>query len=142
LGLACSSSGDDRPVNTGGSSVLPTLAANAASDAPAVPSATSEAAPGGTATVPVPEVSPVTGRAEPNGDRILEAVRTLSVTLGPRVAGMESEKQAAAVIAGWLEELGYEVRLQEFPIGREIARSSRMPGCPGTFRQRPGARSC
>jgi aminopeptidase YwaD len=74
----------------------------------------------------VPQVSPVVGAPEPDGDRILETVRTLSVDIGPRVAGLESEKQAANVIAGWLEGLGYEVNLQEFPIGREIARSSAL----------------
>ena len=66
------------------------------------------------------------GEAEPDGERILEAVRTLSVTIGPRVAGMESEKQAAAIIADWLGQMGYDVSLQEFTIGSEIARSSSL----------------
>jgi aminopeptidase YwaD len=123
--LACSGDGgDDEPAGaptteaTGGGAV-------ATATSPAG-SPTSEAGAPPTATVPVPTVSPVVGDVEPDGDRILDAVRTLSVTIGPRVAGFDSEKQAAALIAEWLRKMGYEVRLQEFSIGNEVGRSSSL----------------
>jgi aminopeptidase YwaD len=117
--------GDDDDADSGG---VPTPPATAGPSGATPPPATTtnEAGATPTATVPLPAVSPVAGDSEPDGARILEAVRTLSVTIGPRVAGMDSEKQAAAVIADWLREMGYEVELQEFPIGSEIARSSSL----------------
>ncbi len=79
-----------------------------------------------TSTIPLPTVSPVVGAAEPDGDRILEAVKTFSDTIGPRVAGTENERVAAGLIADWLDQMGYDVRLQQFPIGAEIARTSSL----------------
>jgi aminopeptidase YwaD len=68
----------------------------------------------------------VVGVAEPDGERILEAVKTFSDTVGARVAGTETERIAAGLIADWLDELGYDVELQEFGIGTEIGRSSSL----------------
>jgi aminopeptidase YwaD len=79
-----------------------------------------------TSSIPLPTVSPIAGDAEPDGDRILEAVKTFSDTIGSRVAGTENERIAAGVIADWLDQMGYDVKLQEFPIGEEIARSSSL----------------
>ena len=66
------------------------------------------------------------GPDRPSGDRILELVRALSVSIGPRPAGSDSELAAAQYIAGLLDSFGYEVELQEFPIGREVARQSAL----------------
>lgn len=111
---ACSSSNADDAATAGASAtpVGPT------------PAIETEATP--TATVPLSAVSPVVGVAEPDGERILEAVKTFSDTVGARVAGTETERIAAGLIADWLDELGYDVELQEFGIGTEIGRSSSL----------------
>ncbi|MPZ49814.1 MAG: M28 family peptidase [Dehalococcoidia bacterium] len=87
--------------------------------ATAPPSAT-EAAP----SSPQPTSDPAA--LLPDGDRILEDVRHLSETIGPRPAGTAREKEAADFIAERLRGLGYEVSLQEFSLGRETARSSSL----------------
>ena len=126
LAIACSSSGAGG--GTGGNASVATGSGAPPSETSPAPTVTTEnevdATP--TATIPLPDVSPVVGSTEPDGERILEAVRTLSVTIGPRVAGMESERQAAAIIADWLGQMGYDVRLQEFAVGNEIGRSSSL----------------
>ncbi len=79
-----------------------------------------------TSSLPLPTVSPIVGAAQPDGDRILEAVKTFSDTIGSRVAGTENERIAAGVIADWLDQMGYDVHTQAFPIGEEIARQSSL----------------
>ncbi|PWW17174.1 aminopeptidase YwaD [Cytobacillus oceanisediminis] len=51
-----------------------------------------------------------------NEDRMLEDVRYLTETIGPRVTGTEAEQQAADFIRERLESYGYTVETQEFSI--------------------------
>jgi aminopeptidase YwaD len=64
--------------------------------------------------------------AQPDGERILDDVKTLSDGTGPRAAGTEAEMQAATIIAERLRGDGYEVSVQEFSIGTQIGRSSSL----------------
>lgn len=86
----------------------------------------STSAPAVATTAPTATPSFVLDPARPNGERILELVRALSVTIGPRPAGSDSELAAAQYIAGLLRSFGYDVELQEFPIGREVGRQSAL----------------
>jgi Zn-dependent M28 family amino/carboxypeptidase len=56
----------------------------------------------------------VAGPAEFQGGRAIEHIRSLSVTIGPRVAGSEEDAEAAAYIAAQLEAAGYQTEIQEF----------------------------
>lgn len=117
--VACSS--DD-----GADAPTPVPAASATTAVEPSPSATqaTETAAAPTPTVELPSVTPIAGATEPDGERILEAVKTFSDTVGPRVAGTEGERVAAGLIGDWLKQMGYEVELQEFGIGTQIGRSS------------------
>ena len=125
--IACSSSDgrsatDGRDATSPGGNVTPALATATAE----LPASASSGDAGPTATPPLPAVSPIVGVAEPDGERILQAVKTFSDTVGPRVAGTENERIAAGLIAEWLDELGYDVEVQEFGIGTEIGRTSSL----------------
>jgi aminopeptidase YwaD len=50
-----------------------------------------------------------------SADRAVKHVAHLSETIGPRLAGLEGERQGAAYIASVLESLEYEVEVQTFP---------------------------
>lgn len=72
-----------------------------------------------------PTAPPSAGAArEPDGNRILEDVTTLSV--GPRSSATQLEKIAADEIADRLRGLGYEVTIQEFSVGTQQGRSSEL----------------
>ena len=86
-----------------------TTAPNASIPAPAE-STTSR--PSGTNTAPSPAAA--NAGVEPNGARIYEDVRLLS--LSPRSSGTQLEKEAADFIAERLRGLGYDVSLQEFTV--------------------------
>ena len=117
--VACSSGdGEDAPATPS-----PTETSQPATLTPS-PTTVTEASP--TPTVALPSVTPIVGATAPDGDRILEAVKTFSDTVGPRVAGTENERIAAGLIADWLDQMGYEVRLQEFGVGTELGRSSAL----------------
>ena len=51
------------------------------------------------------------------GDYAYEVVRHLAVDIGPRRAGTDAEFEAADYIKEQFEAMGYEVELQDFPIG-------------------------
>ena len=121
LAVACSSSDSD-DAEPGSASATPVAPSASAEASPATPGNGESP----TATVPLPSVSPVVGAAEPDGARILEAVRVFSDTIGARVAGTENERIAAGLIADWLDELGYDVDLQEFGVGTELGRASSL----------------
>jgi aminopeptidase YwaD len=100
----------------GGSSSPPataTAVATATTIVEAAPSATPSLAP-----------TTVSSETEPDGNRILEDVRTLSV--GPRSSATEKELTAANEIADRLRGLGYEVTIQEFGVGSQAGRSSEL----------------
>jgi aminopeptidase YwaD len=71
------------------------------------------------------------------GEQILADVRYLSEKVGPRPAGTPREKEAADFIAERLRSFGYEVRLQQFSIGREYARGSALAVTGGEERTIP-----
>jgi aminopeptidase YwaD len=106
------------------------IAACGGSSSP-TPTATPTTAPLPTAigeAAATPSLSPTTQPAasssarEPDGNRILDDVVTLSV--GPRSSATQLEEIAANEIADRLRGLGYEVTLQEFSVGTEVGRSS------------------
>jgi aminopeptidase YwaD len=102
------------------------------------PTATSEAPP--PAAVPGASQAPV----EPDGERILGYVRTLSEEIGPRPAGTAAEQRAIDFISGLLRSFGYEVSVQDFPISNEAGRDSRVEvtsPSPQTLTSLPLARS-
>ena len=88
------------------------------------PASTSTPPPASTAPIATPGFS--LDPDGPNGERILELVRALSVNIGPHPAGSDNELAAAQYIAGLLRSFGYNVELQEFPIGREVGRQSAL----------------
>ncbi len=51
---------------------------------------------------------------DPDGERVLEHVRQLSVDIGPRVSGTQSEIVARDLLQDVLESYGYDVTIQEF----------------------------
>ena len=112
LAAACSD-----PASSSGPPATSTLASTAAT-------ATSTPA----STTPLATATPtfVLDPDHPSGDRILELVRALSVTIGPRPAGTDSELAAAQYIASLLRSFGYDVELQKFAIGSELARQSAL----------------
>ncbi len=89
----------------------------------ALPTSTA-VAPAAGATPTAQASPPATGRAEPDGQRILADDKYLADTIGPRPAGTQKEQQAAGFIADRLRSLGYDVTLQEFSIGTQTGRSS------------------
>ena len=97
------------------------------SSAPA-PTATASVSPSPTETAsasPPPSVTiapPSSGALEPDGNRILDDVKTLSVS--PRSSATQKEEVAANAIADRLRKLGYEVTIQEFSVGTQQGRSS------------------
>lgn len=105
LAAACGS--DDTPA--------PTATSTAAAETPAAASPAAEASP-----TPAPPSEPV----EPDGARILADVIALADDIGPRPTGTDSEYEAAEMLAERLRSLGYDVELQEFPIGSQISRAS------------------
>lgn len=95
---ACSDDGgDDAAPTTEPTAAVSTGTSTAAADTPAA-----------TAT-PDELVSP-----EPEGERVLEHVRQLSVDIGPRVSGTQSEIVARNFLQDVLEDYGYDVTIQEF----------------------------
>jgi aminopeptidase YwaD len=107
------------------------LAACGGSSSPPGPTSTPTLAPLPTAIdepTSVPSLAPTTqpsigsSAGEPDGDRILEDVITLSA--GPRSSATERERIAAEEIADRLRDLGYEVTVQEFSVGSEQGRAS------------------
>jgi len=75
----------------------------------AAPSTTAAPAPTATATAD-PLGPPVA-----DGQRALAHVRELAVTIGPRVAGTETEIEARDTIRSTLAGYGYDVTVQDFP---------------------------
>lgn len=57
------------------------------------------------------EVAP---QPPPDAARALEHIRHLSVDIGPRPAGSEAERAAAAYLAAQLTEAGYDATIEEF----------------------------
>ncbi len=51
-----------------------------------------------------------------DGKRAYEHLKHLSLDIGSRLGGSESEREAANYIADYLRSLGLETRLQEFPV--------------------------
>lgn len=79
------------------------------------------------ATRAPPSAAPsAAGAVQPSGARIFEDVKTLTDDLGPRSSGTEREKAAADFIADRLRSLGYDVSLQEFSVGNQIGRDSKL----------------
>lgn len=78
------------------------------------------------ATRQEPAPSSAAAVREPDGERVLQVVRHLSETIGPRPAGSTREAAAAQFLADQLRAFGYEVTLQEFPIGTEASRESSL----------------
>lgn len=68
--------------------------------------------PGAVATATAPGGS--TAATAYDNERALEHARVLSVEIGPRVAGSEAEREAAAYIRDQLQASGYTVEVQEF----------------------------
>ncbi|MQC17772.1 MAG: hypothetical protein DWG80_01705 [Chloroflexi bacterium] len=108
--VACSG---DSPASTSGTD---TTALTAAADGSSA-SATTEAA---TATGE-PTGAPTNGaapeaaaQAAPDPARALEHIRHLSVDIGPRPAGSEAERTAAAYLAAQLSDAGYDATVEEF----------------------------
>jgi aminopeptidase YwaD len=61
--------------------------------------------------------------------RALRHIEYLAVTIGSRPAGSEQEREAAAYIAGVLEEAGYQVHLEEFQFDSQVDESTlTIPG--------------
>lgn len=54
--------------------------------------------------------------ARVDAERAIEHVKYLSETIGPRVGGLASEKEAADYVASTLESYGYDVEYQYFPV--------------------------
>ncbi len=81
----------------------------------------------GAASLATPGLTPGPFKLDPpgpDGQRIYDLDKALSVSIGPRPAGTAKEKEAADYIAGLLRSFGYDVHLQQFPIGEDIARTS------------------
>lgn len=55
-----------------------------------------------------------------DSQRAMDHLRHLSVDIGPRVAGSDEEKEAAAYIKSEFERLGYRVSTQEFEIRNRV----------------------
>jgi aminopeptidase YwaD len=62
-----------------------------------------------------------------SADRAVKHVAYLSETIGPRIAGMEGERQGADYIASVLESLEYEVEMQAFPVPDQYIGSVELP---------------
>ncbi|AOV07330.1 M20/M25/M40 family metallo-hydrolase [Sporosarcina ureilytica] len=54
--------------------------------------------------------------ARVDAERAIEHIKYLSETIGPRVGGLESEKEAADYVASQLKSYGYDVEYQYFPV--------------------------
>ena len=64
-----------------------------------------------------------------SAERALGHISQLSEGIGPRIGGTESEYRAARYLAGQLDDLGYSVRLEPFPVADKfLAQLSAAPG--------------
>ena len=81
---------------------------DSASPAP-TPTATAAAPTVAASPTPDPILDP-----EPDGERALDAVRELSVEIGPRVAGTDGEQKTVDYVRGELERYGYDVTVEPF----------------------------
>lgn len=54
--------------------------------------------------------------ARVDAERAIEHVKYLSETIGPRIGGLESEKEAADYVASQLKSYGFDVEYQYFPV--------------------------
>jgi len=79
--------------------------------------------------------APVAADIQPDGQRILKDVQDLAT--GPRPSGSNVEREVAERLAARLRSLGYEVTLQQFPVGTEMGRSSKLGILSPTVRTIP-----
>lgn len=70
---------------------------------------------------PTPAPTPTPDPA-PDGSRALEHVRALAVDIGPRLAGTEGARRAAAYLRDALAAWGYQVEVQSFPFSSDYYR--------------------
>lgn len=97
------------------------------SEAPPTSTATVTQATTTSAATAVATPSPVNlGSPDPDGERVLEHIRQLSVAMGPRVSGTESEIVARDYLRDELEGYGYDVELQEFEFDASAFRPVRI----------------
>jgi hypothetical protein len=104
------------------------LAAGAAALLPAPAWAATEQRPG---AVRAPRFDAFDRRIvrELSAERALGHISRLSEGIGPRIGGTESEYRAAQYLAGQLDDLGYSVRLEPFPVADKfLAQLSAAPG--------------
>jgi aminopeptidase YwaD len=122
--VACGGDSDSDPTSTPGSSI--TGVASPSAEATTSPSATPS--PGTTAVPGRTSVPPGTGAplAAPDGARILDRVRYLTETIGPRPAGSSGEQAAIDYITAQLESFGYTVEVREFSIATQSSREAML----------------
>ena len=56
-----------------------------------------------------------------DADKALNHISYLSETIGPRIAGTKEERDAAQYIKGQFEKMGYDVKVQKFPISNVVS---------------------
>jgi aminopeptidase YwaD len=75
-----------------------------------------------------------------SAERTLRHLRKLAVDIGPRVGGTAAERRAADYLARVLDELGYAVTLQPFPVADKfLARLDAPGGLPADLCWQAGA---
>lgn len=112
---------------TGAALFIAACGGSSSPSATSTPSASPTPVVAGPSVVPSPAPTaapPSSGALEPDGNRILDDVITLSVS--PRSSATQAEEIAANEIADRLRKLGYEVTIQEFSVGTQQGRSSEL----------------
>ncbi len=75
-----------------------------------------------------------------SAERALAHLKVLSIGIGPRIGGTNSERVAAGYLAGVFRTLGYDVTLQPFPVADKfLAQLSSPRGLPHDLNWQAGA---
>lgn len=78
--------------------------------------------------------------AQVSAEQALEHLKVLTVDIGPRIGGTDSERAAANYIAGVLDKLGYQTSLQPFAVADKfLAQISSPAGLPDDLCWQMGA---
>lgn len=115
---ACGQESEAPAASDSGESAAATAGA-AAATLTATGTAEGEAQAGGGAIAP-----PLAGEAPPEVERAMAHLRHLSETIGPRPAGSDAERRAAAYIVEQLRSAGYDTEIEEFTFESDVDDSS------------------
>lgn len=107
--VACS---DDSPASASSDTATLTATAGGSSTSTTSGATSDTGGPTGTPTDGTPPQG--APQAAPDAARALEHIRHLSVDIGPRPAGSEAERTAAAYLAAQLTDAGYDATIEEF----------------------------